>query len=348
MHKRRISFISKVLLRFLCALLLSVILTIGLSLLASQEKGVLERLSIIETAYAYPSDGWYQSGGYWYYYKNGQMVTNSWQMDSTDWAYLGSDGRAYQDTWAYLSDSSGTFWYYFNSYAHIIRNQWQPDTTSWGYLDADGHAVTGWQTIGYYRYYFSLSGASMQRGWLNTGTGSYYLRTGLDNPAPGDDGAMLESGLWYIDGSWRWFRATGKENPNFGLKELSVSSTAQQRNNISYDYEFYSVGSRDQNCLAFALDYGNSWVWPWGGSNPTVSEAKTYSNSIGYSVYSASSSISYPYIVAYAKNGRVTHFARVNTTGNTYAKWGSLEIFKHGSYDPYTNNVYGSAVFCLA
>ena len=37
-------------------------------------------------------DGWVQSGGKWYFYQNGSMVTSAWVKASNKWYYLGSDG----------------------------------------------------------------------------------------------------------------------------------------------------------------------------------------------------------------------------------------------------------------
>lgn len=125
-------------------------------------------------------NGWVQHEGEWYYYINGLMVRNSWQMDSTDWCYLGADGKAYRDRWAKLGDSSGVFWYYFSHGGSIVRNTWQMDSTDWCYLDEAGHAYEEcWAYLkdssGWNYYYFKAGGNMKRSGWQSDSGGMCYL-----------------------------------------------------------------------------------------------------------------------------------------------------------------------------
>ncbi|WP_417142244.1 hypothetical protein [Raoultibacter massiliensis] len=93
-------------------------------------------------------NGWVQRNGGWYYYQNGVMLRNAWMMDSADWCWVGSDGRAFQNQWGWLYDSSGWNWYYFDNNTRIVRNAWQKDSVAWCYLNADGHALRNVWTEG--------------------------------------------------------------------------------------------------------------------------------------------------------------------------------------------------------
>jgi hypothetical protein len=193
----------------------------------------------------------------------------------------------------------------------------------------------------------------MQRGWLYYGSRYYYLRTSTDNSdhdaygkAYGAEGAMLENGLWRIGGTWYWFWEDGTATEYSGFA-LGSSTDDSERSYIANNHIYLSRGFYQQNCYSFALDWGYGWEWPWNDHNPLVADAKTYLQGRGFTVYNMSTIPTIPYVIAYAKNGYVTHFARVTSRGSVYAKWGHYEIFRHTSINPYTNNVYGSASFII-
>ncbi len=85
-------------------------------------------------------NGWVQSGGRWFYYRNGSKVTG----------WLQNAGKTY-----YLSQSAGD--------AHMITD-WATIGGKKYYFGSDGAMRTGWQSIGGYWYYFNGSGV-MQTGW---------------------------------------------------------------------------------------------------------------------------------------------------------------------------------------
>jgi hypothetical protein len=127
----------------------------------------------------------------------------------------------------------------------------------------------------------------------------------------------------------------------------SQTTSTDLRNKIAKNWRYSSRGYAEQNCLAYALGKGNVWVWPWGSSNPTKSQSQDYLKSQGYkNFYNSVPPLAAPFVVAYAKNGRITHFLKVTKSGSGsfayYAKWGKCEIFSHNGYDPYTNYAYGS------
>lgn len=74
-------------------------------------------------------NGWVQSGGQWFYYKNGEMQANKWILDSDGWYYyvdpfgvmktdefvegywVGSDGKMRPDYFSWHQSSNGKWWY---------------------------------------------------------------------------------------------------------------------------------------------------------------------------------------------------------------------------------------------
>lgn len=117
---------------------------------------------------------------------------------------------------------------------------------------------------------------------------------------------------------------------------------------IAYNWTYSSRGYAEQNCLSFALNKGNVWTRPWGTSNPTKSQAKTYLTNQGYNHFlNANEQGPLPNtpVHAYILNGRITHFSKNVSGAPVRAKWGKCEIFNHSNVDPYTNYVYGPLSF---
>ncbi|MDO5516990.1 MAG: hypothetical protein Q4F66_05500 [Clostridium sp.] len=138
-------------------------------------------------------NGWENSNGYWYYYKNGSMCTG-WQKDSGTWYYMNSDGTM-KTGW--LKDSG--VWYYLEGNG-AMKTGWVKDGGNWYYLYSSGAMATGWIKDGGAWYYMNSDG-SMKTGVLYENGKQYYLN---------DNGSMRTG--WYkcyddelnIDG---WFYA---------------------------------------------------------------------------------------------------------------------------------------------
>jgi hypothetical protein len=109
-------------------------------------------------------------------------------------------------------------------------------------------------------------------------------------------------------------------------------------NNISWTWYYNAPYTNSYNCLGYATG-SMTWEWPWGG-NPTSSAVDSYLASLGYST-----SGQWAYIISYGSTSAIKHFSKV--TGEVWcrAKWGGLERFDHGSWNPYyAASVYGPKV----
>lgn len=92
--------------------------------------------------------GWQKEGSTWYYYKNGNLVRNTWVGSY----YLKSDGRMVSSEWIY--DNSYQAWYYLKSDGSYAKNAW----TGNYWLNSNGKMATNsWVDGG--RYYVGSNGA---------------------------------------------------------------------------------------------------------------------------------------------------------------------------------------------
>lgn len=183
------------------------------------------------------SSGWYRTGGFWHYSRDGVDVTGwlkldgltyymdetgvmqtGWQKIDGKWYYLDNSG-VLQRGWKKLA---GTWYYLLSDGAMADRDrivdgrlcQFDANGAWLGYAAAgfytnqkgetyyikkDGTAATGWLQINGQWYYFQKTGV-MHTGWLQLGKTWYYLK-----PA---NGAMA-TGWQKQNGSWYFFQADG-------------------------------------------------------------------------------------------------------------------------------------------
>lgn len=80
-------------------------------------------------------EGWINTNGIWYFYKNGIMQTG-WLNDNSIWYYLNENGS--MATGWYKVDSN---WYYSNSNG-VMQTGWLNDNGTWYYLNSSGEMVT--------------------------------------------------------------------------------------------------------------------------------------------------------------------------------------------------------------
>ena len=100
-------------------------------------------------------NGWYKTGGYWYYYKNGNMVKNAWAQDSKGlWYWLGSDGKMVKSNIINWRDNK----YYLKSDGSMASAEWIKFDNGWRYFAKDGKMVIGWLRYKNNMYYLNGKG----------------------------------------------------------------------------------------------------------------------------------------------------------------------------------------------
>lgn len=165
------------------------------------------------TDYSFPSGGWAEVGtsGSWYYFDSegylktmhGGAETDGWLEVGGKWYHVDSnnntswaDGYGRMQTgWLYLKDTSGTWWYFFeteggdpttSNYGKMAKNTLVPadnDTTKRTmYVNSDGHRQGNlWVTVNGYEYWIKEN-CIYKTGWHKEGSVQYYL---------GDDGKKV-------------------------------------------------------------------------------------------------------------------------------------------------------------
>ncbi len=163
-------------------------------------------------------NGWYQTGGKWYYYQNGELVTSSWRRDSKGWCYLGADGAMAVNSWVpdskdlvyvgsngymvynkWVQDSNG--WRYAGSDGYVVRNKWQKDSIGWCYLGSDGYmVVNNWVPDSKGLVYVGSNGYMVVNQWVADEGGLRYV---------GSDGYITRSKWIKRNNQWCYLDTNG-------------------------------------------------------------------------------------------------------------------------------------------
>ena len=139
-------------------------------------------------------NGWVKENGTWYYYQNGNRVTNAWVSSY----YLKSDGKMAESEWVY--DPYYSSWFYLKSGGAYVNSAWYYDSyyRSWYYFKSGGYmAKNTWQGS----YYLKSGGEMAKNEWIYDSyyNGWYYLKS---------NGAYAWSewvqGRYWVDYSGRW------------------------------------------------------------------------------------------------------------------------------------------------
>ena len=142
--------------------------------------------------------GWLQQGGKWYYYQNGKLLKNKWQLDSTGWCYLGSDGAMKTNAW--IQDSVG--WCYVDGSGYIVKSNWVQDGGKWYYLNKDGYMLSNtWQLDSIGWCYLGADGAMKTNSWIKDSQGWCYV--GADGYCVTDKWMKDSVGWVYLDHNGR-------------------------------------------------------------------------------------------------------------------------------------------------
>ncbi|MBP2002249.1 hypothetical protein J2Z69_003321 [Paenibacillus shirakamiensis] len=112
------------------------------------------------------------------------------------------------------------------------------------------------------------------------------------------------------------------------------------------NYAYLADATSSYNCLAYALGNTSVWEWPWGASNPNVTQVSNYMTTKGKSTYSLSEPATTGMIISYGTSeSNITHFSKVADANYSNAKWGQLERLQSLGHNPYKGaGPYGYAI----
>lgn len=222
--------------------------------------------------------GWYkdEETGDWYYYdKNGKLVTGWFKDGGSEWYYADEDGKLVR---GWFKDG-GNDWYYADKDGKLVRGWFNDGGDDWYYSDNDGKLHTGWliSPLGANgkMFYFDLMGV-MQTGWYVDGNNRFYL---------GADGTMLSawlvSPLGYEEGKTYYYDETGamhmgwltdppgSEGQTFYFSERGTMVTGWA-NIGDYWYYFHSDGVMATDTTMDGKHLGSDGRWDGYGETPNM------------------------------------------------------------------------------
>ena len=222
--------------------------------------------------------GWYkdEETGDWYYYdKNGKLVTGWFKDGGSEWYYADEDGKLVR---GWFKDG-GNDWYYADKDGKLVRGWFNDGGDDWYYSDNDGKLHTGWliSPLGAKgkMFYFDLMGV-MQTGWYVDGNNRFYL---------GADGTMLSawlvSPLGYEEGKTYYYDETGamhmgwltdppgSEGQTFYFSERGTMVIGWA-NIGDYWYYFHSDGVMATDTTMDGKHLGSDGRWDGYGETPNM------------------------------------------------------------------------------
>lgn len=116
------------------------------------------------------------------------------------------------------------------------------------------------------------------------------------------------------------------------VKAYTLTYPESFYNGISWTWYYADSATSAYNCLGYATG-SKTWEWPssFGYESATKAQVDAYLSTLGYKPYQYD-----PFILAYGPSeNQITHFSKVTGLEWCRAKWGRLELFNHGSHDPY-------------
>ena len=185
-------------------------------------------ISPLGNAYGLVYNGWENSNGYWYYYKNGSMCTG-WVKESGTWYYLNSNG-AMATGWQKVDGS----WYYLNSNGSM-KTGWVKDGGAWYYLNSSGAMATGWIKDNGVWYYLNSNG-SMKIGWLCDNGKWYFLEENgaLASNTIVDGYFINRDGIWDKTGDNKVVVVTDKSEYDANSNDIVVKIINNTNEKVKY------------------------------------------------------------------------------------------------------------------
>lgn len=188
---------------------------ISLMLAAVMTLTLFAGLNITAFASNTPENGWYKNeSGEWFYFEDGDAVTNDWRQIKGKWYWFKDDGEMAANQHVHITNAKGTEnVYVFDKNGAMMSNGWgklvytysDGDTyTEWYYLRASGTAVTqAWRKLNNKWYWFDSCGemACYDTRWITADGKDAYSD---------EEGAKLylfdKNGAWVS--TWGWAKLT--------------------------------------------------------------------------------------------------------------------------------------------
>jgi len=99
-------------------------------------------------------NGWYAYEGAYYYFKNGEALTDTLVNDKGKIYLIGWDGKLVKNSYSWASTSSYGATFYADANGVIVTNTWKKVDGRDRYFGSDGRMLSGIQKINGKVYYF--------------------------------------------------------------------------------------------------------------------------------------------------------------------------------------------------
>ena len=181
-----------------------------------------------EVPVAETTNGWVSMDSYWYYYVNGEKLTECTYFIDGKWWLFGYDGSLTYNREMYVQKGDIQSWYYFRSTSDgSLELGWYSDGTHWFYYDQeDGHRYYAEEfEVDGNLYYVNSDGELLTSDWYINSEGKSYWAdsTGvLTEKSTSEwvyadgfwyyykDGVLLTEGIYEINGTYYHFEYDGR------------------------------------------------------------------------------------------------------------------------------------------
>ena len=152
---------------------------------------------------------WFKDGSNWYYFDDGGIMATDFRDIGGKTYYFDPNTGAMRTGWIKVAyeygDFSEEYWCYANSSGEIYLDKWLKDGSNWYYFNSWGEMVTGLKYIDKEFYVFHPNGQLSKGGWLKYEDEWYY--TNKDGTIA--TGWKQINGKWYYFAEYSGFMLTG-------------------------------------------------------------------------------------------------------------------------------------------
>ena len=197
-------------------------------------------------------EGWSNYGDYWYYVKDGSVITYKVIQIGNDYYGFDSNGHMYDNNSSFSSYDSNGNWGYFRarSGGKLYVNSWYQNGDNWYYYGEGGKAPSGFVTVSGKQYYFDDNGRMRTECAINYDGKAYYINNN-GTASEMKEGWNKYDGKYYyvLDGYAVTYRAIKIGSDYYGFDSDGVmldNSSDYMRNDEvgSYGYHRAKAGGK--------------------------------------------------------------------------------------------------------
>ena len=205
-------------------------------------------------------NGLYKENGSYYFYKNGELVTNAFRTVNKKTYYFGKSGKNVTG----LKKINGKY-YYFKSNGVMIKKAFRKVNGKTYYFGKSGKNVTGLRKINGKYYYFKPNGVMIKKAFRKVNGKTYYFAKSGKNV----------TGYKKINGKRYYFKKNGVMLTNTwkkikGKKYYFTKSGARAEGVTKIGKKYYYFSSRGIRMTGFFKDGNGYYLTNYANSKPNL------------------------------------------------------------------------------